>query len=181
MLCAAARYISVIVLLPSKRPGVHLADSLHTCCAQAIDYQEHSLMQSSAAFHCSVCVAQLLWDYSRDVAFLRAVFLAAQPRTGPSSTVLVTDVPGLAYGTPTQRVRAWVWGGDWGWWWVVGGGLAAAALPDVSSTEVAFTGITRMGCTPRSACCICLTDRVTWQPNTHCQSATPVLLYADTC
>jgi hypothetical protein len=119
VLCAAARYISVIVLLPSKRPGVHLADSLHTSCAQAIDYQEHSLMQSSAAFHCSVCVAQLLWDYSRDVAFLRAVFLAAQPRTGPSSTVLVTDVPGLAYGTPTQRVRAWVWGGDWGWWWVV--------------------------------------------------------------
>jgi succinate dehydrogenase hydrophobic anchor subunit len=50
---------------------------------------------------------QLLWDLSRDVAFKRAVFLAVQGRTGPGCSVLVTDVPGLEWGTPLHRVRSY--------------------------------------------------------------------------
>jgi hypothetical protein len=48
---------------------------------------------------------QLLWDLSRDVAFKRAEFLATQAAASPAaSSVLVTDVPGLSWGTPLNRV-----------------------------------------------------------------------------
>jgi 4'-phosphopantetheinyl transferase EntD len=48
---------------------------------------------------------QWLWDLSRDVAFKRAEFLATQAASSPgSSSVLVTDIPGLEWGTPLNRV-----------------------------------------------------------------------------
>lgn len=54
-----------------------------------------------------VCRApvQLLWDLSRDVAFRRAEFMATQVcNSAGASSVLVTDVPGLQWGTPLNRV-----------------------------------------------------------------------------
>eukprot|EP00879_Flechtneria_rotunda_P006438 GHRR01006767.1.p1 GENE.GHRR01006767.1~~GHRR01006767.1.p1 ORF type:complete len:1002 (+),score=295.37 GHRR01006767.1:144-3149(+) len=52
---------------------------------------------------------KLLWDLSQDVAFKRAVFLSVQGRIGPGSSVLVSDVPGLDWGTPLHRFQlSWV-------------------------------------------------------------------------
>lgn len=56
-----------------------------------------------------VSMLQFLWSYSRDVSYLRAVYLAAQPRTGAASTVMVTDIPGIEYGTVIDRVRLLVY------------------------------------------------------------------------
>jgi hypothetical protein len=127
---------------------------------------------------------QLLWNYSRDVAFLRAVFLAAQPRTGPSSTVLVTDVPGLAYGTPTQRVRAG--GGGAGERWrqlvitvvVAPAAVVAAAALIEDSTGLVASGSQTCGIAWAAGCCMCMwgaltdlcTATMTWrQTNAHAQ------------
>eukprot|EP00878_Enallax_costatus_P004467 GHUV01004707.1.p1 GENE.GHUV01004707.1~~GHUV01004707.1.p1 ORF type:complete len:727 (+),score=178.67 GHUV01004707.1:479-2659(+) len=48
---------------------------------------------------------KLLWDLSQDISFKRAVFLAVQGGTGPGSSVMVADLPGLDWGTPLQRMR----------------------------------------------------------------------------
>jgi hypothetical protein len=74
---------------------VHVATLMHTrdmCCC------------CCCCCCCGLSFLQLLWDLSRDVAFKRAVFLAVQGRTGPGCSVLVTDVPGLEWGTPLHRV-----------------------------------------------------------------------------
>jgi hypothetical protein len=59
-----------------------------------------------------VYATQLLWRYNEEAALLRIMFLANSPRGGPSHTVLVTDIPGMAYGTKAWRLRevrvAWV-------------------------------------------------------------------------
>ena len=55
-----------------------------------------------------VCM-QTVWKYNREASLLRIMFLANSPRSGSSHTVLVTDIPGLEYGTfrvVLRRVRA---------------------------------------------------------------------------
>jgi hypothetical protein len=46
----------------------------------------------------SVCL-QLLLFFSKDVSKIRARFIATLPRGGTSHTVLITDIPGVDYGT----------------------------------------------------------------------------------
>lgn len=59
----------------------------------------------AACLQLAVASWQWLWDLSRDVAFKRAEFLATKAASSPgSSTVLVTDIPGLEWGTPINRV-----------------------------------------------------------------------------
>ncbi len=48
---------------------------------------------------------QLLWETNQGVSQLRIKFLASLPPGGPTHTVMVTDVPGLAHGTFLDRVR----------------------------------------------------------------------------
>jgi hypothetical protein len=82
------------------------------CCWSSAQGGQHRGMSGSSCqagrrvVGCSVCCAvQWLWDLSRDVAFKRAEFLATQASNTPgSSSVLVTDIPGLDWGTPINRV-----------------------------------------------------------------------------
>ncbi|WIA40903.1 hypothetical protein OEZ86_004563 [Tetradesmus obliquus] len=64
---------------------------------------ERMWVHLASVYVITLVALKLLWDLSRDVAFKRAVFLAVQGRTGPGCSVLVTDVPGLEWGTPLHR------------------------------------------------------------------------------
>ena len=46
-----------------------------------------------------------MWRYNHQNSHMRILFLANTPRGGPSHTVLVTDIPGLNYGTMGWALR----------------------------------------------------------------------------
>jgi hypothetical protein len=86
-------------------------DVPHCVCSQcehggSIGVSSSCCRARRSVVDCLLCHAmQWLWDLSRDVAFKRAEFLATQASSTPgSSSVLVTDIPGLDWGTPINRV-----------------------------------------------------------------------------
>ncbi len=52
--------------------------------------------------------AQTLWRFNHEATLLRLAFVANSPRGGPSHTVLVTDIPGMKYGTIIYYLRSLV-------------------------------------------------------------------------
>jgi hypothetical protein len=50
------------------------------------------------------CAPQCIWQTNQGVSQLRVKFMSQVPKGGPTHTVMVTDLPGLKYGTLLDRV-----------------------------------------------------------------------------
>ena len=77
---------------PSPHPAPHLSLHIHT-------HTHTHLASPPSTPPLLPPPLQILWRYNMDNSLMRIIFLANSPRGGPSHTVLVTDVPGMPYGT----------------------------------------------------------------------------------
>lgn len=48
---------------------------------------------------------QMLWRYAKKSVVLRIRYLVTQPKGADSNTVLVQDIPGVAFGTQAARAK----------------------------------------------------------------------------
>ena len=51
-------------------------------------------------------VVQLLWSYAKKSVALRVQYFLTLPKGVESHTVLVQDIPGVAFGTTIQRIES---------------------------------------------------------------------------
>lgn len=49
---------------------------------------------------------QLLWMYAKKGVALRVHYFSTQTKGAESHTVLVQDIPGIAFGTKTARIKS---------------------------------------------------------------------------